>query len=651
MSVLQFSAPNLSALLNITNAQNTVQSASGNTQFASLLDIVGNPEPVTAPTPANYQPPIQNVQNSNINTNNVVDAPAPITVQKPKTQDTQQHSAQTAPQNNAQNTNSNAANSAQPTQSTQSPQPQSVATPAATPPPKAQTKSTATNTTDATNSKISTAKVATPIDSLEGLLNILAGLIGGLNVTPQVVPAAPATNTPVTTADATATGVQSTNSPLTLATPVFAKLQQDLAQLQQLLQGAGSSTPPTLSDTQNSQLLQINTALAGDLSAIKNLVATTGQPASELLQQIAAATQTPITSTASQLANTTSQLPAVQQLLSSDISSIQNLLQKFATQNLATAPATTSSNISNIATPTNTPTTAQTQVQPQTQTSVQPQSPTPTAVAASAIPAQQVQAQNSQATATTTGNNANNSTTINATSATTTSQIAQPQTLAQNQQNTQLQNNFSQSLAGVVTAVAGANDNNNSNNSSQNNSGQGGNNQPQIMAGAVSSNVSQISTGADTTDFSSILKANGASITEQVAFQVKTAAGSGDSKISIQLHPNDLGKVDVTLDVGANGKTSVNVTADNKQTLDLLQSNSSSLQKALSDAGLTTDSSSLSFNLRGGNQGQGQNQQNQYQAANNYSKSQPTEEETIAPIATVTRAYTMQVQDGLDMKV
>lgn len=658
MSVLQFSAPNLSALLNIANPQNLGQAGSGNSgnmQFSSLLDIVGNPESVVTPTPAqaNYQPLAQNVQN------NVASAPAPITTespsaQTPQTQNTPQNSAQTTMQNNNQSTNntqttniSNTANSTQPTQ----PQSvaQSMATPAVTPTQTTQAKTNTTNTTDTTNPKISTAKAATPVDSLSGLLNILAGLIGGLGVTPQVIPAAPTTNTPqnttTSTADATATGVKSaTNSSATLATPVFAKLQQDLSQLQQVLQGAGNTVPPTLSDAQNTQLLQINTALAGDLSAIKNLVATTGQPATQLLQQLASinlvATQTVATTNSPTIAPQ----PAVQQLLSSDISAIQNLLQKFMTQNTGqnTAQVPIPNTANNIATPT-APQVQTTQQAVVLQNQNQTQAPqTPVITAGIPAPIQ------SQPTKTTTDTAATTSV-----SATIASQIEQPQIQPIPQANTQVQNNMTQVVGAVVAAVAGANDNNNSNNSSQN--GQNNNsNQTPIMVGAMAANATQATGGADTANFSSILKANGASVTEQVAFQVKTAVGSGDSKISIQLHPNDLGKVDVTLDVGANGKTTVNITADNKQTLDLLQSNSSGLQKALSDAGLSTDASSLSFNLRGGNHGQagqGQNQQNQYQAANNYSKSQPTEEETITPIATVTRTYTMQLQDGLDIKI
>jgi flagellar hook-length control protein FliK len=107
------------------------------------------------------------------------------------------------------------------------------------------------------------------------------------------------------------------------------------------------------------------------------------------------------------------------------------------------------------------------------------------------------------------------------------------------------------------------------------------------------------------------------------------------------------------MEVGANGKTRVHITADNQQTLDLLQSDSKGLQKALADAGLKADSGSLSFNLRGGQgEGSGGNQgQNQAQAASNYRKSHIEDEPILPAIATVTRSYMVKMPDGLDINV
>ena len=87
-------------------------------------------------------------------------------------------------------------------------------------------------------------------------------------------------------------------------------------------------------------------------------------------------------------------------------------------------------------------------------------------------------------------------------------------------------------------------------------------------------------------------------VVEQVSVQISKALNAGNDKISIQLKPADLGRVDVQLEVGHDGRVTAVVTADNKQTLDLLQKDSKQLQEALQQAGLQADEDSLSFNLR-----------------------------------------------------
>ena len=134
-----------------------------------------------------------------------------------------------------------------------------------------------------------------------------------------------------------------------------------------------------------------------------------------------------------------------------------------------------------------------------------------------------------------------------------------------------------------------------------------------------------------------------------MSFQVKTALKDGSSKITIQLHPADLGKVDVKLSVDASGKTSVVVTADKQQTLDLLQRDAQGLARALTDAGLSTDSGSLSFNLGGGqNQNSGQN--NATQSVSTYQKLQPDDEHETN-LSILSRSYIVNVAQGLDIEI
>lgn len=88
-------------------------------------------------------------------------------------------------------------------------------------------------------------------------------------------------------------------------------------------------------------------------------------------------------------------------------------------------------------------------------------------------------------------------------------------------------------------------------------------------------------------------------VTNQVAVQIKKAIGQGNDQIRIQLKPAELGRVDVRLEVTDSGRAVAIVSAERPETLDLLQRDAAGLRQALQDAGLSTDSNSLSFNLRG----------------------------------------------------
>ncbi len=88
------------------------------------------------------------------------------------------------------------------------------------------------------------------------------------------------------------------------------------------------------------------------------------------------------------------------------------------------------------------------------------------------------------------------------------------------------------------------------------------------------------------------------SVADQVSVQITRAVKAGVDKINIQLKPATLGRIDVQLEVGHDGRVQAVVTADNKDTLDLLQRDSRELERALQEAGLQTNTGDLSFNLR-----------------------------------------------------
>jgi flagellar hook-length control protein FliK len=87
-----------------------------------------------------------------------------------------------------------------------------------------------------------------------------------------------------------------------------------------------------------------------------------------------------------------------------------------------------------------------------------------------------------------------------------------------------------------------------------------------------------------------------------VAVHVARAAADGVDRIRIQLEPADMGRIDVKLEVGHDGRVIAVIAADRQDTLDLLQRDARALERALQEAGLKADSNSLDFNLRGGGQ-------------------------------------------------
>ena len=90
-----------------------------------------------------------------------------------------------------------------------------------------------------------------------------------------------------------------------------------------------------------------------------------------------------------------------------------------------------------------------------------------------------------------------------------------------------------------------------------------------------------------------------ASALDQVAASLKQVGKLGLGQIELQLKPAALGTVDVKLELTHDGRVAAVISADRSDTLMQLQRGSGELQQALRDAGLQTDSGSLSFNLRG----------------------------------------------------
>lgn len=106
---------------------------------------------------------------------------------------------------------------------------------------------------------------------------------------------------------------------------------------------------------------------------------------------------------------------------------------------------------------------------------------------------------------------------------------------------------------------------------------------------------------------------------EQIAVSLHRMAKSGTTQYELQLHPAELGRVDIKLDITKDGLVRATVSADNQQAFDMLQKDSKALERALQQAGLQTDDSSLRFSLRDG-QSQAQQQQAQQHSGNPWNR-------------------------------
>jgi hypothetical protein len=83
-----------------------------------------------------------------------------------------------------------------------------------------------------------------------------------------------------------------------------------------------------------------------------------------------------------------------------------------------------------------------------------------------------------------------------------------------------------------------------------------------------------------------------------LAVEIAAKSQSGAKQFDIRLDPPELGRVEVRLSIDATGKASAHLSADQPQTLSLLQKDATILTRALRDAGLDVSQNGLNFSLR-----------------------------------------------------
>lgn len=107
-----------------------------------------------------------------------------------------------------------------------------------------------------------------------------------------------------------------------------------------------------------------------------------------------------------------------------------------------------------------------------------------------------------------------------------------------------------------------------------------------------------------------------------LSMQISKKLDQGNTKFAIELYPADLGKVEVSLHIARDGRTTAHLTFDSPVTAASFSASETELRQQLANAGLNVDKDALSFSSRDGSGGgfgsalnQQQQQQSQAQAA------------------------------------
>lgn len=164
-----------------------------------------------------------------------------------------------------------------------------------------------------------------------------------------------------------------------------------------------------------------------------------------------------------------------------------------------------------------------------------------------------------------------------------------------------------------------------------------------VASGSRTANSYDLANQLTSTNSHITTNVSSSQLVEQVSVQLRRAVKEGVDEISIQLRPDELGKIDIKLEFTSDNVVKGTIIAENQATLTLLQNDAASLQKILQDAGLQADSGCLNFSLKDGND------QSRYAQDNSPSSSYPSGDEAetaLSEQAAATQGETYYVMPG-----
>lgn len=100
------------------------------------------------------------------------------------------------------------------------------------------------------------------------------------------------------------------------------------------------------------------------------------------------------------------------------------------------------------------------------------------------------------------------------------------------------------------------------------------------------------------TSFKDIYKGMSREVVDQVKVNITKSAVKGIDKIDVRLKPEDLGSIEIKMQLSKDGKLQAHIISSRPETMEILQKEIQSLERAFNDAGFQTDEGSLSFSFR-----------------------------------------------------
>ena len=109
------------------------------------------------------------------------------------------------------------------------------------------------------------------------------------------------------------------------------------------------------------------------------------------------------------------------------------------------------------------------------------------------------------------------------------------------------------------------------------------------------------------TTFRDVYKGMSREVAEQVKVNITKSAVKGVDSIEIKLKPEELGHIEVKMQISKDGKLQAHIISSRAETMDMLQKELPTLEKAFADAGFSLDNGSLSFSFRDNQAGNREN--------------------------------------------